>query len=227
VTFQLKQMEMDGIARGAKDADLEPLEEAARRIARFEESAVYNGFEPGGIEGIIPKSEHKPVALPGDARKFPEAVSHAVQTLVLAGIPGPFALVLGTEAWEGLMQCGAGGYPPQRIVRDLTDGNIRMSPAIDGGLLISVAAGNFELSVGQDFSIGYFGQECGDRAGGDDIGHQPSPPEVWPDGPQPDSQGPGSEEQEQEEPQGRRPGPPAEPADGKRHGRKQRQEEDE
>jgi hypothetical protein len=49
VPFVLDQMELDGIARGAKDPDLEPLESAARRIALFEESAVYNGFEPGGI----------------------------------------------------------------------------------------------------------------------------------------------------------------------------------
>ena len=49
VPFQLDQMELDSIARGAKDADLEPLEDAARRTALFEESAVYNGFEPAGI----------------------------------------------------------------------------------------------------------------------------------------------------------------------------------
>jgi uncharacterized linocin/CFP29 family protein len=159
VPFTLGQMEVDGIARGAKDAELEPLEDAARRIARFEESAVYNGFEPGGIEGIIARSEHEPVPLSNDTRSFPEAVSRAVQALTLAGIPGPFALVLGTEAWAGLMQSGSGGYPPQRIIRDLTDGNIRMSPAIEGGLVISTAEANFELSVGQDFSIGYVGHD--------------------------------------------------------------------
>ena len=56
VPFQIDQMELDGIARGAKDVDLDSLEDAARRVALFEESAVYNGFEAAGIEGIIPTS---------------------------------------------------------------------------------------------------------------------------------------------------------------------------
>ncbi len=155
VPFSLNQMELDSIARGADDADLDPLEEAAQRIAAFEESAIYNGLEPGGIEGIIPQSVHPPIQLPKNTRDFPEAVALAVQTMNQAGIDGPFVLVLGAEAWTGLMQSGAGGYPPQRVIGTLTYGAPRMSPAIQGGLLISAAKGNFELTVGQDFSIGY------------------------------------------------------------------------
>jgi uncharacterized linocin/CFP29 family protein len=159
VPFQLDQMELDSIARGAKDADLEPLEDAARRTAFFEETALYKGFEPAGIEGIIPQSVHQPISLPKNTREFPEAVARAKETMTLAGIEGPFVLVLGTEAWAGLMQSGAGGYPPQRIVRNLIDGDPRRSPAIEGGLLLSAAAGNFELTVGQDFSVGYAGHD--------------------------------------------------------------------
>ena len=159
VPFQLDQMELDSIARGAKDADLDPLEDAARRTALFEESAIYNGFEPAGIKGIIPASAHQPINLPKNTREFPEAVARAIETMKLAGIEGPFVLVLGTEAWAGLMQSGSGGYPPQRIIRNLIDGDPRRSPAIEGGLLVSAAAGNFELTVGQDFSVGYAGHD--------------------------------------------------------------------
>lgn len=155
VPFRLDQMELDTIGRGAKDADLGPLEDAARRIALFEESAVYHGFEPGCIQGIIPRSGHQPVRLPRDAREVPEAVAGAVQATALAGMAGPFVLVLGPEAWAGLMRGGSGGYPPQRIIRDLIQGDLRMSPVIKGGLLVSTAEGNFQLTVGQDFSVGY------------------------------------------------------------------------
>jgi uncharacterized linocin/CFP29 family protein len=155
VPFQLDQMELDGIARGAKDTDLDPLEDAARRTAFFEESAVYNGFKAAGIKGVIPASTHQPIVLPKNTREFPEAVARAIETMTQAGIEGPFVLVLGTEAWAGLMQSGSGGYPPQRIIRNLIDDDPRRSPAIEGGLLISAAAGNFELTVGQDFSVGY------------------------------------------------------------------------
>jgi len=157
VPLKMPQMELDGIARGAKDADLRPLEDAALRAAMFEESAVYNGFQPGGIEGIIDGSAHEAITLPKNTQDFPNAVAQALQKMRLAGIEGPFTLVLGTEAWAGLMQSGAGGYPPQRIIQRLIDGKICMSSAIKGGLLLSAAGGYFELTVGQDFSIGYAG----------------------------------------------------------------------
>jgi uncharacterized linocin/CFP29 family protein len=159
VPFQLDQMELDCVARGSRDPELRPLEDAARRIALFEEAAVYNGFEPGRIDGILPRSEHPPIVLPGSSQAFPGAVARAVETLTLAGIPGPFVLVLGKEAWVGLMQSGADGYPPQKIIREMVEGTPRMSPAIEGGVVLSAAKGNFELTVGQDFSVGYTGHD--------------------------------------------------------------------
>jgi len=155
VPFTLDQMEMDSIARGAKDADLDSLEDAARRSAIFEESAVYNGFGPGGIEGIVAQAAHQPIPLPGNTREFPEAVARGIEAITLAGIEGPFELILGVDAWAGLMQSGAGGYPPQRIISRMIDGDPRLSPALKGGLLLSAAEGNFELTIGQDFSVGY------------------------------------------------------------------------
>ena len=86
-------------------------------------------------------------------------MARAVETLTLAGISGPFALVLGKEAWVALMQSGADGYPPEKIIGELIEGAPRMSPAIEGGVLLSVAKGNFELTVGQDFSVGYAGHD--------------------------------------------------------------------
>jgi uncharacterized linocin/CFP29 family protein len=159
VPFQLDQLELDNVTRGAKDADLEPLEDAARRLALFEESAVYNGFEPAGIEGIIPSVAHETIHLPDDAREFPEAVARAAQMMISSGIEGPFALVLGIEAWAAVVQSGSRGYPPQRIIRDVIQGDPHMSRAVEGGLLISTAEGNFELTVGQDFSVGYAGSD--------------------------------------------------------------------
>ena len=155
VPFTLDQMELDSIARGARDPDLAPLEGAARRIALFEESAVYNGFEPGGIEGVVARSAHEPIGLPDSPPEYPEAIARAVTALTLFGIQGPYVLVLGTDAWTGLMQSGSCGYPPERIIRTLTGGSVHMSPVIEGGILLSAAKGNFELVVGQDFSIGY------------------------------------------------------------------------
>lgn len=153
--FSLNQWELDNLSRGSKDADLSAVEDAASEAALFEENAIYNGFADGQIKGLIPSSAHKAVKLPADAEKQPEAVSTAVKTLHLAGVAGPYALVLGTDAYFALMQAGKGGYPPRRIIRDLLGGEIYWSQSLAGGVVMSVRGGDFELVLGQDHSIGY------------------------------------------------------------------------
>jgi uncharacterized linocin/CFP29 family protein len=59
IPFFLDQMELDSISRGTQDADLGPLEEAARKAAQFEEKAIYQGFAAGGVQGIFEASPHK------------------------------------------------------------------------------------------------------------------------------------------------------------------------
>ncbi len=155
VPFALSQMELDGISRGAKDADLGPLEDAARRVAWFEDAAVYRGFSEGGIKGILEQSEQDAVSLPTAGEQYPAAVARAVESLKLEGIPGPYSLVLGRGPFFNLMQSGERGYLPHRIVHDLIGGVVLMSAALDGGLLLSTAPDNFEMTVGHDLAIGY------------------------------------------------------------------------
>ena len=51
VPFSLPRGELRDADRGARDADLGPLDEAARRIATAENRAVFHGWEPAGITG--------------------------------------------------------------------------------------------------------------------------------------------------------------------------------
>lgn len=155
IPFVLEQMEVDNISRGAKEMNDDPLRDAARKLALLEERAVYLGFAEGHIEGIVPRSAHLPINLPASPEEHPRAVADAVNALHAAGIGGPYALVLGTNAFYALRSVGATGYPAARIVRELIDGEILWSPALDGGVLLSRRGGDFELTVGQDIAIGY------------------------------------------------------------------------
>jgi uncharacterized linocin/CFP29 family protein len=47
------------------------------------------------------------------------------------------------------------GYPVFHHIERIADGGIIWAPAIEGGLVLSLRGGDFELTVGQDFSIGY------------------------------------------------------------------------
>jgi uncharacterized linocin/CFP29 family protein len=159
VPFTLSMRQVDNAARGSDAIDLGKLEEAARQTATFEETAVYQGLKEGSIEGIADSSPHERLRLPENTADFPNVVAEAVRVLTLSGTDGPFAVVLGSEPWAALMQSGTAGYPPQRIIRNLTDGDILLSPGLKGGLVASTAGGHFQLTVGQDHAVGYAGHD--------------------------------------------------------------------
>ena len=86
---------------------------------------------------------------------IPLAVATALTKLRDEGIEGPFAVVLNEQLYKDLAARTDSGYPILSHVQRLIDGDIVWAPGIDGGLVISQRGGDFELSVGQDFSIGY------------------------------------------------------------------------
>ncbi len=156
VPFHLNQMEIDSISRGVDDADLSSLEDAAKTIAQFEDKAIFKGFKDGGIEGISKASSHKPIKLPEAVNQFPQLIMEGVQAIKLSGIEGPYSLILNQKLYESLYQQDSKpGYPIHRVIRDLLGGSLLWSPMIDGGLLLSTRGGDFEMTVGQDLSIGY------------------------------------------------------------------------
>ena len=156
VPIQLAQMELDSMARGAPDPDLDAVVRAAEKAAHTEDAAVFNGFSPAGIVGIIPASPHGAHALPADIRALPQTILAARETLRQAGISGPYALVLDAPRYAQLLAAAEDGYPlAKRITQQVLDGPLVRAPAIEGGVLLSVRGGDYELTVGQDLSVGY------------------------------------------------------------------------
>ena len=156
VPFHLSQLELDFIPRGARDINWEPLEEAAKKVTYFEESAVYHGFKDGGIGGIFEICRHAEVPLSDQSDQFIASIARALEILREEQVEGPYALVLGPPAWHALNRDAREGYPLQKNVRAiLGDAKILWSPAMQGGVLMSTRGGDFELTVGQDLSIGY------------------------------------------------------------------------
>ncbi len=155
VPFALSLEEMDHISRGLKDPDLEPVAVAARKAAHFEEKAIFRGFEKGGIAGIVPSAQNPAISMKPKAEHFMEAAESAVTSIKKTGIGGPYAMVLGTEAWQMLEQGDQKGYPLKKRVQDVLGGAIVWSPAMKGGVVLSTRGGDFIFTLGQDFSIGY------------------------------------------------------------------------
>lgn len=73
-----------------------------------------------------------------------------------AGISGPYALALGPAVYDELSAASEEGYPiRKRIERQLIEGPFVRAPAVNGAVLMSVRGGDFELTVGEDMSIGF------------------------------------------------------------------------
>lgn len=155
VPFTLLRQAIDDVERGAADSDWQPLKEAARKIAFAEDRAVFDGWAAAGIGGIRPGASNKALALPSAVTGYPAAIAQAVNQLRLAGCNGPYRLVLGAEPFTALSGGSEEGYPVLHHILRIVDGEIVWAPAIEGGLVLTTRGGDFELDIGQDFSIGY------------------------------------------------------------------------
>src|SRR5882757_8263897 len=86
--FKLDILDLDSVARGAVDPDLSEVVRAAERIARAEDSAIFNGYKAGQIDGIIDTSPHAAIDV-RTVESWPQSIVHAKETLRAAGVSGP------------------------------------------------------------------------------------------------------------------------------------------
>ena len=87
---------------------------------------------------------------------MPRAVLSGKEKLRQAGVSGPYALVLGSELYDQVYAFTEEGHPlAKRIEQLLVDRPIVRAPALDGGVVLSLRGGDYELTVGQDLAVGY------------------------------------------------------------------------
>ncbi len=155
VPFELTRQAIDDVERGSTDSDWSPLKEAARKIAFAEDRAVFDGYAAAGIMGIRQAASNAPLMLPTNAKTYPDVVAKAVSALRLAGVNGPYALVLGADAYTAASGGSDDGYPVFHHIERVVEGGIIWAPALKGGIVLSTRGGDFTLDIGQDLSIGY------------------------------------------------------------------------
>ena len=154
VPFEVSRAEIEAVARGAKDPDVDSVRNAAGAAALAEDRAVFHGFASAGIEGIMEGAE--PLALTDDYVAYPAVVAAAISRLHDDGVTGPYAIALGPQCYTGLSRTTRDGFPVLEHVRRLLNGGpLVWAPGIDGAAVISMRGGDFELTVGGDWAIGY------------------------------------------------------------------------
>ena len=155
VPFELDRQQIDDVERGSNDSDWQPAKDAARKIAYAEDRAIFEGYAAGGIGGIRQGTSNPIMTLPADVRQYPGAIAQALSQLRLAGVNGPYSVVLGAEAYTALVEASDNGYPVLEHVKKLVKDEIIWAPALDGAFVLTTRGGDFDLRIGQDVSIGY------------------------------------------------------------------------
>jgi uncharacterized linocin/CFP29 family protein len=161
VPFTLSRAELEDAERGAEDVDLDPLAEAALRIANAENRAVFHGWPQADITGVAEACTHGSISLDEDFSAYARHVAEAVETLLRAGVSGPYGLALGPDGYTGVIQTTEyGGFPLfDHLKKILAGGPIVWSPGVEGAVVLSQRGGDFLFESGQDLSIGYAGHD--------------------------------------------------------------------
>jgi len=155
VPFTLDRQQIDDVARGSQNSDWQPVKDAARQLAFAEDQAVFEGYQAAGITGIRPGSTSTALPLPGELRDYPEAIAQALSQLRVAGVGGPYSVLLSADAYTAVSETSDHGFPLLEQINRLLSGEIVWAPAISGAIVLTTRGGDFDLQLGQDVAIGY------------------------------------------------------------------------
>ena len=155
VPFELDRQQIDDVERGSSDSDWQPAKDAAQKIAYAEDRAIFEGYAAAAIDGIRQSTSNPVMTLPADIRQYPEAIAQALGQLRLAGVNGPYSVLLGADAYTALAEASDNGYPVLEHVKKLVKDEIIWAPALGGAFVLTTRGGDFSLHIGQDVSIGY------------------------------------------------------------------------
>ena len=157
VPFELDRQQIDDVERGSADSDWQPAKDAAQKIAYAEDRAIFEGYAAAGIGGIRQGTSNPIQTLPADVRQYPDAIAQALSQLRLVGVNGPYAVLLGADAYTALAETSDNGYPVLEHIKKLVKDGIIWAPSLAGAFVLTTRGGDFALHIGQDVSIGYLG----------------------------------------------------------------------
>jgi uncharacterized linocin/CFP29 family protein len=160
VPFTLSRNDIDDVERGSQDSDWDPVKEAAKKLAFVEDRAIFEGYEAASIGGIRNCSSNPALKLPSDPREMPDVLAQALSELRLAGVDGPYSVLLSADVYTKVSETTEHGYPIREHLNRLVDGDIIWAPAIDGAFVLSTRGGDFDLQLGTDVSIGYLSHDA-------------------------------------------------------------------
>jgi uncharacterized linocin/CFP29 family protein len=154
IIFSLNIWELDNLTRGATDIDLDAMEEAARKLAEFEDKTVYYGLAEASLTGLKDCNAGEKLAFPENPVDLLSVVSQGITKLRDASFDGPYSLVVSPGKWQTISSHFK-GYPLKTQLEKLLGGRVILSHFIEEAFLVPAHATELSLVLGHDISIGY------------------------------------------------------------------------
>ena len=154
--FAVSWSDIDIFERVGPRLESKSIEDAARDMALAEDALVLYGS--ASAPGLLSSKETPRVAMsdwsqPG---RLVADLLAAVEKLDTLAVKGPYEAVLSPHHYYSyLRQTGEGGAYPAAKQLGIVIEKVYSSPAIEGAALFSTRGGDFIVTVGGDFTVGY------------------------------------------------------------------------
>ena len=154
--FTIPWADIDIFERVGPTLESKSIEEAAREMALAEDAFVFYGTSTN--HGILSSRDTPRIALsdwsqPG---RLVADLLGAVERLDTLGVKGPYEAVLSPQHYYSyLRQTGEGGVYPAAKQLGIVIAKVYNSLVVDGAVLFSTRGGDFLITVGGDFTVGY------------------------------------------------------------------------
>jgi len=154
--FKLSWAAIDIFERVGPTLEPDPIEDAARKTALAEDRLIlYGGSHRPGLltSDQTPRIALSDWSIPG--RAVTDMLT-AVEKLDELGIKGPYEAVMSPQHYYAYLRTtGEGGNYPAAKQLNIVIERVHSSAAIEGAALFSTRGGDFIITVGGDFTVGY------------------------------------------------------------------------
>jgi len=154
--FSIPWTDIDIFERVGPTLDSKSIEEAARDLALGEDSLVLYGT--ASVPGILtsPETPHLALSDWSQPGRVVADLLGALEKLDTLGVKGPYEAVLSPHHYYSyLRQTGEGGGYPAAKQLGIVIAKVYNSPVVEGAVLYSTRGGDFLITVGGDFAVGY------------------------------------------------------------------------
>jgi uncharacterized linocin/CFP29 family protein len=154
--FSIPWTDIDIFERVGPALETKAIEDAGRDMGLAEDALVFYGSSTN--PGILTSPDTPRVPLT-DWTKPGRVVADflaAIEKLDALGVKGPYEAVLSPHHYYSyLRQTGEGGAYPAAKQLGIVIAKVHNSPVVDGAVLFSTRGGDFIVTVGGDFTVGY------------------------------------------------------------------------